>query len=294
VLLVRHAVRGPTEEVSWRQDELRGSDLVIVRARYRGAYRDEQNSPELAEGCASIRFVVSGRLVARAPGADVDLHAGQLHVSATHGTARARMLVPDSDCLLIGWRTRSGVCERPTTDGRLDLSPTTRAALVRLADALDAPHASSLTTSVAAADALAALRSEGLPIRPCAVHENEGGAPPLDAEHDVARAVERSASSLSSHPTSADLAQQLRVGEHHALRRANAYFRRLYFSVGGWREYLRKRRVDLGAFFMGHPQARTEDVARALGFRSATSFCHAFQSAGLPSPRTVQRELLAG
>ena len=39
--------------------------------------------------------------------------------------------------------------------------------------------------------------------------------------------------------------------------------------------------------------ANAEDVARALGFRSPTSFCHAFHRAGLPSPQRVQAELLA-
>jgi AraC-like DNA-binding protein len=283
-------MRGPGEGVSWRQDELRGGDLVIVRARYRGAYRDERHSRELAEGCASVRFVVSGRLAARDPRGEIDLRAGQLYVSATHGSSPARMLVPESDCLLIGWRTRPDLCERPSGDARLELSPTTKTALLRLAEALDASNAVAPTASAAAAGALAALRSEGLPM-PDAIHANDTSQ--FATEHDVARAVERSAGSLSSHPTGIDLAADLGVGEHHALRRANAYFRRFYFSVGGWREYLARRRIDLGAFFMGRPDARTEEVARALGFRSATSFCHAFQAAGLPSPRSVQRELLA-
>jgi AraC-like DNA-binding protein len=293
MLIVRHAAHGPAEGLSWRQDELRGGDLVVVRARYQGAYRDERLSPELAEGCSSIRFVISGRLIAHEPRAAVDLQRGQLHVCATHGTTSARMLTPASDVLLIGWRTRAGLCERPSGDARLELSETTRATLRRLADSVADQSVGADRTSLIARDALAALRSEGLPLHADAPFGKDDDASKLAGEHDVARAVERSVSSLASHPTGIDLADALGVGEEHALRRANAHFRRFYFSINNWREYLRKRRIELGAFFMGRHDARTEDVARALGFRSPTSFCHAFHAAGLPSPRAVQRELLA-
>ena len=294
MLVVRHRAHGPAEGLSWRQDELRGGDLVVVRARYEGGYRDERLSPELAEGCASIRFVLSGRLVAHEPTTSVDLQRGQLHVCATHGTTAARMLTPASDVLLIGWRTRPGLCERPAGNARLELAESTKATLLRLADSLADPSAVTESTSILARDALAALRSEGLPLDRDAPFGHDEDATKLAGENEVARAVERSVSTLASHPTGVDLASQLGVGEEHALRRANAHFRRFYFSIKSWREYLRKRRIELGTFFMGREDARTEDVARALGFRSPTSFCHAFHAAGLPSPRAVQRELLAG
>lgn len=196
------------------------------------------------------------------------------------------MLTRESDVLIVGWRT-TGVGAPLAHDVRLAPSKAAVSRLRCLATLLadrDAPPAS---LDTAASEVVEALRAEGFPLVADAV-------PAADAAtRRLASAVESSLRSFASQPTSADLADALGVGEHHALRRANAWFRRFYFSVNGWREYLRVRRLDLGAFFMGRPDARTEDVARTLGFRSPTSFCHAFKAGGLPSPRAVQSWLLA-
>jgi AraC-like DNA-binding protein len=167
------------------------------------------------------------------------------------------------------------------------------AKLRQLADALGDGNAVPGAVASAAGEVIAALRAEGFPLRATAYAALTGAQANDMAEQHLANAVERSLTPLSSQPTSVDLSRALGVGEHHALRRANGLFRRFYFSVAGWREYLRRRRIDLGAFFMGRPDARTEDVAHVLGFRSPTSFCHAFQAASLPSPRAVQDHLLA-
>ena len=66
---------------------------------------------------------------------------------------------------------------------------------------------------------------------------------------------------------------------------------RFHLSASSWREFLSCLRLEMGSFFMGAPNARTEDVSRYLGFSSPTSFCHALQDAGLPSPQTLQAEL---
>lgn len=279
-------MRGPSGDTSWLQEELRSRGLVFVRSRYLGARRDETFSSERAEGCSSIRFVLEGPLVAHVDGAPVDVREGELVASATHGTCRARSLEPGSDVLIVGWRN-GGVGDPLARDVRLRLSTGAVACLRRFADALADRDAPTAILDAAASDVVGVLRAEGFPLAREAV-------PAADAEaRRLAAAMESSLSSFASQPTSLDLARALGVGEHHALRRANAWFRRFYFSVSGWREYLRVRRLDLGAFFMGHPGARTEDVARTLGFRSPTSFCHAFQTAGLPSPRAVQALLLA-
>lgn len=286
MLIVRHHVRGPSGEATWLQEELRSPDLVFVRSRYSGARRDETFSSERAEGCSSIRVVLEGPLVAHVDGSPVDVREGELVASAIHGTCRARTLEPHSDVLIVGWRNR-GVGDPFVRDVRLALSTGAMSTLRRLAEALADRAAPTESLDAAASDVVDVLRAEGFPLSPEAV-------PAADAEtRRLAAAVESSLASFATQPTSLDLSRALGVGEHHALRRANAWFRRFYFSVHGWREYLRVRRLDLGAFFMGRPGARTEDVARALGFRSPTSFCHAFQTAGLPSPRAVQSLLLA-
>ena len=290
MIIIRHRARGPSGGAVWTQDELRGPDLVFVRSRYEGAQRDETFCPETAEGCSSIRFVLGGPMVVRAGVGTADLRQGQLYASATHGTAAARALTPKTDLLVIGWRRGTGAGGTIAHDVRLGPSPLTTARLHRLADALADVDATRSCVCTAADDVIAALRAEGFPFLPTASLSDLRNDTP---EQRLAEAVEQSLAPLSSQPSSVDLSRALGVGEHHALRRTNEHFRQFYFSVRGWREYLRRRRIDLGAFFMGRPDARTEDVARALGFRSPTSFCHAFQAAGLPSPRAVQHHLLA-
>jgi AraC-like DNA-binding protein len=288
LLVVRHAVHGPGGQTEWRQEELRSRDLVFVRSRYLGAHRDEAFAAEFAEGCASIRFVLGGPLVASVGGKPTDVREGDLLGVATHGTSRARTLEPGSDVLFVGWRVGSSVGDAMPRDVHLGASPAAAASLRRLASLLADRDAPEPSLERAASDAIGALRAEGFPL---------GADAPLAAQADARRlamAMETSLGGFASQPTALDLSRALGVGEHHALRRANEWFRRFYFGVSGWREYLRRRRLDLGAFFMGRPDARTEDVARALGFRSPTSFCHAFHEARLPSPRAVQSALLGG
>lgn len=277
---------GPSGRTVWRQDELRDGTLVVLRTRHEGARFDDTLYPETSAGSTSLRFVLGAPLVVRAGARLLDLGTGRLDTSSEHGASHARSLGTSSDVLTVGWRVTAGA--RARLPGGVDVAPSASVAarLRAFAELLSDPQAGPHALGPALDDVRAALASEGLDVPPRAA----AGAPPCDLE--VAAAVQRIDASLPSHPTSVDLARALGVGEPHAVRRANAFFRRYYLCADGWRGYLRDRRLGHALFSLGHPRARTDEVARALGYRSATSLCHAFQRAGLPSPRAVQRELL--
>ena len=144
-------------------------------------------------------------------------------------------------------------------------------------------------TSEAARNVLADLRAHGLPFAPDALG---GKGPRIDVSStDFARVLWSLAGNLSGQPMAVDLSEALRVSERHALRRASSFLRRFCLSASSWREFMNALRLEMGAFFMSAPGARTEDVSRFLGFASPTGFCHAFQDAGLPSPQRIHHEL---
>ncbi|MCA9176756.1 MAG: helix-turn-helix transcriptional regulator [Planctomycetales bacterium] len=290
MIVVRYTAADPRGQANWFQHELRSDDLVLIRECHTGGIVDETLVPEQADGWSGIRYLLDGPVVARAPGRCVELRQGDAFASSTVGTAPVRSLTMTTDVLHILWRRDSSVGRSISSSAKLRFSPLTDASLRRVVAALAADDRNAPCPSTTVHEVLVALRAEGLPVTPPTV---DWAHPTALEDHAVAHAIERVAFPLSSRPMSVDLARELGVGEHHALRRANQYFRRFHLCARSWREYLRGQRVALGAFFMGRPEARTDRVARLLGFQSPTSFCHAFLAAGLASPREVQRELLA-
>lgn len=291
MIFVRYELGDPSVGARWEQQELRGDDLVVIRERHEGAFFDESLAIERATGWGHLRYVLDGPLVTRGAAPAVELRAQDALVSAAVGDAPVRALTTSTDVLHVAWRAGSDLARalRPASGTRLGLSPLSHASLRQVAESLRDADPGSTSPLRATRAMLEALRAEGLPFDPSAL---AAARPVLADEHEVARALERVTFPLSRHPTSVDLARALGVTESHALRRVNRYFRRFHRCVGSWRDYLRGQRVMLGAFFMARRDARTESVARVLGFRSPTSFCHAFDAAGLPSPRVLQRALV--
>lgn len=296
MILLCHAARGPAGS-EWSQREFRGRDLVVFVERYHGAFYDEALVPEQSTHCSAIRFVLGGPLVADGPARAVDLRLGDALVCPSPGISPFRSLSETTTVLNIGWRRGGALGPGIALETKFRPRSTTRGKLLALAASLrpaacTREQEQEQVAENAVRDALAALRAEGLPFpaddviaEACARRTKES---------DVARVLSLATSSLSTQPSSVDAATMLDVGAYHSLRRIKNFLREFHLSsVSGWRDYLQTRRLQLGVAFMGRRDARTEEVARALGFRSPTSFCHAFRSAGLPSPREVQRLLLA-
>lgn len=275
MIVLRHAMSDPQHGGVWRQDEIRGEDLIIVRERQRGAIVDERIVPERVEGWSAARLVLDGPLTTAAG----DLREGDVLLTPAYGDVPARTLDDVLDTITIIWRSNGAVGGPLASADRVRLSPLALRSLQRLAQSLSDDDA---------LDALDALRAAGVPIA-----RDPFIAPPTRDEIEVAQAVERVLLPLSNQPMTVDLARALGVCERHAARRVNAYFSRYYRSLTTWREYVRGIRVLLGTFFIAQPKATTESVSRLLGFSSPTSFCHAFRDAALPPPMTVKRALAA-
>jgi hypothetical protein len=286
VIVVRHAHTDPLHGGAWRQDELRADDFVIVREREHGSVVDETIMPERVAGWTAVRFVLDGPLAVRG----ADLHAGDVVLTSTYGDAPARTLEHRMDTLTLIWRADSAIGSALASADVMRPSPRAARSLVNLAERLAVDDTSIVTG--AAFDAFDALRAAGVPL--ANVRDMRASMRSATAgEHEIARVLGRVMCSLASQPMAIDLARGLGVCERQALRRVNAFFARYYRTARSWRDYVSGMRVLLGTFFIAQPAATTEHVASLLGFASATSFCHAFQDAGLPSPLAVQRSALS-
>lgn len=226
-------------------------------------------------------IVLDGALVTRGQAPGRDLRAGDVRTFATWDHALRRTLSRHTDALVVAWRSsgRAARGEPAVTSGRLspiDLARA-RAFAAALSDARSDPGS-------AAGELLAMLSSSGLPVRPVA--REAWATSPLDAR--IADALSATVFTPGTLATAKVLAAQLGMDEKPTLRAINDYLRRLHLTVRSWQAYATRIRVDLGLFAMSAPGARTEEIARLLGFSSPTAFCHAFTRAGLPSPGAIR------
>jgi AraC-like DNA-binding protein len=264
----------PAVGASFEQDELRGEGLMVMRSRFRGGVVDEalhRPNGNRREGWSRVRIVLDGTCSTTTL---KDTWPGELAIMPAPG----RSLAHESDWVDLLWRSdaapkRSDVIALP--------APSFERARV-LANALREGEFESALGALAAF--CADLRSFGL-AAPVVTN-----APP-DPEQVFARTLWKRLMTLPDQPMAVDLASELGISERHALRQTSHYLRSFHLSASSWRELVQCLRIEMGTFFMGSARARTEDVSRFLGFRSPTSFCHAFQHARLPSPQAVQREL---
>src|SRR5262245_2996767 len=185
MLVVRHALEDPVCGGSWRQEEARGQDLIVIHEGVEGLVLDHALAPERAEGWSAVQLVLYGPFVARGTDGSIDLRAGDILVSRTYGDAQLRAMTKRSETLVFCWRSNSFVGDGVDAGGLIRPSAVARSRLVRVIDALafDDPRA----VRQAVFDALDELRAEGLPFDAGARDAMLGG---TGDDHEIAHAIE--------------------------------------------------------------------------------------------------------
>ena len=157
--------------------------------------------------------------------------------------------------------------------------------LARLYAALRGAESDDQAASVAA-ELLVRMRAHGVALRP------DVGAVFVDRrraeEQRVADALSR-AMTIEARPALVDLQEGLAISDRQLRRNLGAFLRRYRMPFAGWRELQRSYSLTMACVGLSLPGARTEVVARAVGFASATGMCHALQHAGLRRPQEVAR-----
>jgi len=299
VLLLRHDFFPRGLEVEYRQQELRSDELVICRAHSRGGRFDEARGrgSSLRSDWSKVRLILSGHLFARTSNGGVVVGPGDMVVSRGWDDHRWRALDDVTDYVLVGWKHRGPAGDRPRDGGPLRLGGGVDARSGPVAHARALAHeldGSGNTAQVmsAVASMLASLATFGLPLSAEAARAVSIG---IDPVHQIfADAMQRVVFPLTSRPMAVDFSQALGLSQRQTLRVSNEFFTRFYVTTSRWRDYVSGMRLELGMFFCSSPRSTTEIVSRALGFGAPATLCHAFHSAGLPSPREVRRELRGG
>jgi AraC-like DNA-binding protein len=135
------------------------------------------------------------------------------------------------------------------------------------------------------AELMLLLRAHGVPFDP--VPAEELIERPAEPVVRLSRALDVVLSRLAAGPSMTDLDTALGLSPRQINRVVTEFNRRYGFNALGWRDTRNRRRILVGATMMTAAGARTELVARALGYSSPTGFCHAIAAAGLPSPGTT-------
>jgi hypothetical protein len=133
------------------------------------------------------------------------------------------------------------------------------------------------------------LRAEGLPFDPVGASDLVESVDPLMPR--LSAAMGDALSRLSGNPASVDLEDAFGASRSTIGRLVDAFLRRYRLNGRSWRPFRDRWRLVGGAVLMSAPGARTEEIARAVGFGSSNAFCHAFAQAGLPSPGRVRAVL---
>lgn len=181
--------------------------------------------------------------------------------------------------LTIDWEPGSlGTREPEDTVGSLSHGDMAR--LADLASAIEKATGEQL--DVACAELLSALRAIGLPFDAHASREYSEAAD-IQAQ-PFASALSDTLSRLDERPTLVDLENALGMSRRGLHRKVTALTQRYGLNAIDWRSMLDRWRLSAAAFLLSSSTARTEHVARAVGYSHARVLCDSFRAAGLPRP----------
>lgn len=228
-----------------------------------------------------LTVVLAGRARIRLEGFERWLEAGDVVLLPVKAIVSMRQEGTPFRSIAIEWDAGTlGSSARATPDGmRLDTIAFAR--VLFLADALESCP-DDVTAAVLLADVLSLLRAHGGPFAPLAPRDLIEPVP--HAVVRLARALDAVLSRLAHAPALVDLDSALGLSVRQINRVVTQFNQRYGFNSLGWRDTRNRRRILVGATMMTAPGARTELVARAMGYSSPTGFCHALDLAGLPSP----------
>ena len=230
-----------------------------------------------------LTIVLAGRARVRADGFERWLAAGDVTLLPTKAAVAMRQEGAEFRSVAIEWDEGPlGDAVRPTPDAtRLSVRDDARVqAIAGALEACDDEH----QAAALLAKLLAILRSVGVGLeRAEAASLVEE---PDDQTQQLSSALDAVLSRLDAGPALTDL-DALGLSSRQINRIVSRFNERYGFNSAGWRDTRNRRRLLVGATMMTAAGARTELVARAMGYASPTSFCHAFDLAGLPSPGTV-------
>lgn len=301
-MLVSHRWHSPPiDGVRLELDRVVCPTWVFRRARVCGLTQDERlTTKSLGRGApvGRSRLVVSlgGRAVLFAHGREIEIGRGGAVVVSDLGEVDVR--AEEGLAFEIDWEPSSWLASEPCPAFcHVLLDPRTVAAMDALStEVRGASTQTQWRVARAGKSVLAALRSEGLPLRLEGL--DEGSCAPEEEETQrLIMAFDAELCSLEGGPALVTIEDRLGWSRRTVARRAREAHARYGVSAmsgADWRSARDFYRLLLGTILSSHPSATTGKVASMLGYSSPAALCHAFAHAGLPSPSVVGERTRAG
>lgn len=232
-----------------------------------------------------LTVILAGRAHIKTRGFDRWLEAGDVMMLPTKAAVSMRQEGSPFRSIAIEWDPGS-LGARPERAEAAPLDASFRRRVLDGASSLEAALRPDLA-AIRLSHLVDILRAYGAPLvpsRPRDLLERPDG-------HVVrlSQALDAVLSSLDNGPSMVDLDARLGLSARQINRLVTDFNQRYGFNSLGWRDTRNRRRLLVGATLMTAQAARTELVARAMGYSSPSSFCHAMELAGLPSPGATAR-----
>jgi hypothetical protein len=186
----------------------------------------------------------------------------------------------DSLILSVDWALGSLGARIPRGLPTGNLSPGAHRALIEHANAITRGDLSVV------APLLDVLRAEGVPLDPVRAEDLH-----LEIDEEdraVIAALTAAMCNLAASPMSVDLERTLGRSRRHVVDSVRRVTQRFGLNGSDWRSLRDRFRLNAAAVLCTHELARTETVARAVGYGSGRALCHALARAGLPTASAMR------
>jgi hypothetical protein len=228
-----------------------------------------------------LTVILAGRARMRSRGFERWLEPGDVMLLPIKAVVAMRQEGAPFRSIAIEWDAGSLGDGAPAFPDGARLGPVRCAQIDALAHTLEGCEDQTLAGTILA-EVLALLRAEGAPFADLSAHNLIETTP--NPVIRLSHALDVVLSRLEQGPGLVDLDAALGLSPRQINRVVTEFNRRYGFNSLGWRDTRNRRRLLVGATMMTAPDARTELVARAMGYSSPTGFCHALALADLPSP----------
>ncbi|MBL8719871.1 MAG: hypothetical protein JNL79_28035, partial [Myxococcales bacterium] len=287
MVVLRRIAHEPVTGARWEIHELLHSQFRIRLTRTHGITYDEglMFGPVSWDGPArpQVELTLRGHLRNTEGDAVRWIAPGVFAIGSSLESLYAR-LEPDTEVLSFDWQRGSLGTRVPVGLPLGSLSRRNLRALTACAAAFTTEGLGRETSTELVAQMLAILRAEGVPLD--LVTAADLAEPVADWEHSVFAGLTRAMTSLDHNPMSVDLEETFGRSRRAVVDQVGKVAARFRLNGSDWRTLRNRFRVASALALSSHRDARTEDVARALGYGSPRALCNALARESLPSPQS--------
>lgn len=269
-------------------DAWRRPDLVLRRTLYEGAIVDERHLtrafPWVAPPSrAQLLGVFGGHVTFETAGGPLRAEPGDVVLLTPPMASRARF--ERTHFVDLEWTTtRAESIETPRVVGRTDAEGV-RALASTIAS-------STLPFERAFDDARAVLAHAGASFDGLDVDRAWLGPTPRDER--IATAIGAQLASLATKASASDLGELATLSPRQLQRVLEKFSATYGINGGNWRDMRNRWRLQLAAVLLAFPELSVADIAKDVGYATATALARAFSAVGYPPPLELRALLLGG